>query len=283
MTHSSSLLVDLNEGCARVTLNRPDRRNAFDAHMVEELCEVFTFLGHDSSAKTIILTGRGAAFCAGADINWLTSGGAVTGAQARDDAEQLVAMFCAIDECPQPVIGRIQGGAFGGGVGLVAACDIAVADEGATFAFSEVRLGMVPAVIAPLLLRKTGHSFLRRFCLTGEAFPASVAKRYGLVHEVVARDELDSRIAELVHAVVNLAPQAVRDTKDLLRRLCTVSDDERWSVGIEANVHARISAEAQEGFRAFLERRSPLWAGTSGNQGKKPLAEEPHDVHDPRA
>lgn len=278
MTHSSSLLVELNDGCARVTLNRPDRRNAFDARMVEELCEAFTFLGHDSSAKTIILTGSGPTFCAGADINWLMAGGAVTGAQAREDAEQLVTMFCAIDECPQPVIARIQGGAFGGGVGLVAACDIAIADEGAMFAFSEVRLGMVPGVIAPLLLRKTGHSFLRRFCLTGEVFSASVAKRYGLVHDVVARDELDSRIAELVHTVLHLAPQAVRDTKDLLRRLCTVSDDERWSVGIEANAHARISAEAQEGLRAFLERRAPRWTEMLENQSKKPLAEEPCDV-----
>jgi methylglutaconyl-CoA hydratase len=282
MKKSTSILVESNEGCARVTLNRPDQRNAFDALMAAELCEAFTLLGQDASVRVITLVGNGSAFCAGADINWLGSGEAVSDSQARKDAEQLVAMFRAIDECPCPVIGRIQGAACGGGVGLVAACDIVVAAEDATFALSEVRLGMVPAVIAPLLLRKIGDSFLRRFCLTGEVFPASVAKQYNLVHDVVEMDKLDSRTVELVQAVVNLAPQAVQDTKALLRRLHTASDDERWSAGVEANAQARLSAEAQEGFRAFLERRSPIWTALSENQGKKSSQGELHDVAERR-
>lgn len=271
MKNSTSILIESNRGSARVTLNRPDRRNAFDARMVKELCDAFTVLSQDSSVRAITLAGNGAAFCAGADINWLASDGTVSADQAREDAEQLMRMLRAIDECPCPVIGRIQGAAFGGGVGLVAACDIAVAAEDATFALSEVRLGMVSGVIAPLLLRKTGDAFLRRFCLSGEVFSAASAKHYNLVHDVVERNTLDSRIAELVRAVLSLAPKAVRDTKALLRRLRTVSDDERWNAGIEANARARLSAEAQEGFRAFLERRAPVWTAISGGSGQEVL------------
>ena len=283
MKDPTLILIESNKNSARVILNRPDRRNAFDARMAKELCDAFTLLGQDSSVHAITLIGNGAAFCAGADISWLASDGTVSVAQARKDAEQLMRMLRTVDECPCPVIGQIQGAAFGGGVGLVAACDIAVASEDATFALSEVRLGMVSGVIAPLLLRKTGDSFLRRFCLSGEVFSAAAAKQYSLVHDVVERDKLDSRVAELVHAVLHLAPQAVRDTKALLRRLRTMPDDERWNIGIEANARARLSAEAQEGFRAFLERRPPKWTAMSGNQGKKSSIEGPYDVAERKA
>ncbi len=277
MRRFTSIVVESHDGWARVTLNRPDRRNAFDARMAEELCEAFSLLSQDLSVQAVVLTGNGSAFCAGADIDWLGAEEAVSAFQARRDAEQLVAMFRAIDECPCPVIGRIQGAAFGGGIGLVATCDIAVAAAEATFALSEVRLGMVSGVIAPLLFRKTGEAFLRRFCLTGEIFPASAAKQYNLVHDVVGTDQLDSHAAELVHAVLSLAPQAVRDTKALLRRLRTLSDDERWDAGVKANIRARLSAEAQEGFRAFRERRAPVWPAPSGSRGKKPFSKGQSD------
>jgi len=284
MRKFTSIVVESHEGWARVILNRPDRRNAFDARMVEELCEAFSLFGQAASFLAITLAGNGAAFCAGADIDWLGGGEAVSAFQARKDAEQLVEMLRVIDECPCPVIGRIQGAAFGGGIGLVAACDIAVAAEEATFALSEVRLGMVSGVIAPLLLHKTGEAFARRFCLTGEIFPASAAKQYNLVHDVVATDKLESRTAELVHAVVSLAPQAVRDTKALFRRFRTASDDERWQAGVKANVRARLSAEAREGFRAFLEKRSPVWPALSASQSKKSSSkEDSHDVEARRA
>jgi methylglutaconyl-CoA hydratase len=278
-----AILVESNDGLARVTLNRPHRRNAFDARMVEELCEAFTELGQNPSVRAIVLAGNGSAFCAGADINWMGSGGAVSASQARKDAEQLMRMFRTIDECPCPVIGRIHGAAFGGGVGMIAVCDIAVAVEDATFALTEVRLGMVPAVIAPFLLRKTGDSFLRRFCLTGEPFSSSTARQCNLVHDVVEGNKLDSRVDELVHMVLRLAPQAARDTKALFRRLLSFSDDERWRACVEANAHARLSAEAQEGLRAFLERRSPVWAAMSEKQGKEPKEGKPHDVAEQRA
>ena len=162
----------------------------------------------------------------------------VSDAQSRNDAEQLSAMYRAIDECPCPVIGRVNGPAFGGGVGLLAVCDIVVATEDVTFALSETRIGLVPAVIAPFLLRKAGESFLRRYCLTGEVFSTSVAKQFNLVHEIVKRDNLDTRVFELIQAVKHVAPQAARNTKVLLRTLLCMDEPDRRSVSAEANARA---------------------------------------------
>lgn len=279
----TAILVEMHNGLARVTLNRPHRRNAFDAAMVDALREAFEGLAQDLSLRVVVLAGAGSTFCAGADLTWMRAGGAVSASQARTDAERLAKMFRAIDECPCPVIGRIHGAAFGGGVGLIAVCDIVVAVEDAAFALSEASLGLVPAVIAPVLLRKIGESFLRRFCLTGEPFSASTAQRCHLVHDVTEREKLDVRVDELVHMVLRLAPQATKATKSLFRQLLTLPEDERWRTGIEANAHARLSAEAQEGFLAFLERRSPIWTALSENQGKKSSNGELHDVAERRA
>lgn len=278
----SSILVESRNSVARVTLNRPERRNAFDAGMARELCEAFETLGHDPSVRCILLAGSGSAFCAGADIGWMRPDRGVSARQARTDAEQLIRMYRSIDECPCPVIARVQGPAFGGGVGLVAVCDVAVANEDATFALSEVRLGLVPAVIAPFLLRKTGESFVRRFSLTGEPFSASVAWQNSLVHDLVPSDRLDSRLAELADAVRGLAPQATRRTKALLRSLSSRSDAELWKMCAEANADARISAEAREGLRAFLEKRSPSWAPGRDVHEQKQDRRKVHDVDRPR-
>ncbi len=259
MKHTTSLLIELNNGCARVTLYRPDRRNAFDAGMVEELREAFYRLGQDRSVRVIVLTGAGATFCAGADLRWIGADRAVSESEARQDAERLVEMFRTINECPCPVIGRIQGAAYGGGIGLIAVCDITIAAADATFAFSEVRWGLVPAVIAPFVLAKTGASFMRRFCLTGESFSAPTAQDGGLIHAVVEPAVLDARVAALIEQMTQLAPQAVRDTKALFQRLCHVSGEERWKACVAGNVRARLSSEAQEGLHAFHERRRPNW------------------------
>lgn len=264
MKSFTSILTESGKGYARVILNRPDRRNAFDARMVEELCEVFTALGQDQSVRAIVLTGSGSTFCAGADLRWMGMDRIASAPEARQDAERLLAMFRAIDECPCPVIGCIQGAVYGGGVGLIAACDIAVAAASATFAFSEVRLGLVPAVIAPFVLEKVGNSFVRRFCLTGEPFSASTAQDNDLIHDVVEPAALDAHVASLAEQMTHLAPQAVRDTKALFRRLRHLSQEECWKIGIEGNVRARLSPEAQEGIRAFRERRTPNWVKPTG-------------------
>ena len=256
-----SILIESEKGYARVTLNRPDRRNAFDAAMVEDIRQAFVRLGEDPSVRVIVLAGAGETFCAGADLRWMGPDRTVSVLEARQDAERLLAMFRSIDECPCPVLARIQGAAYGGGVGLIAVSDIVVAATDATFAFSEVRLGFVAGVISPFLLRKTGESFARRFCLTGEAFSAVTARESGLVHEVVEPAGLDAQVSALTEQIARAAPQAARDTKALLRRLGHVSAEEAWEISVSANIRARLSPEAQEGFRAFRERRTPVWPG----------------------
>jgi methylglutaconyl-CoA hydratase len=260
MKMAPSLIVEISDHVARVTLDRPERRNAYDGRLIAELHESFETMAQDNSMRVVVLSGTGAAFCAGADLRWMAPDSPVSDARAREDAEQLSAMYRAIDECPCPVIGRVNGPAFGGGVGLVAVCDIVVAAEDATFALSETRVGLVPAVIAPFLLRKAGESFLRRYCLTGEVFSASVAKRFNLVHEIVKPDQLDTRVFELIEGVRHVAPQAARDTKVLLRKLLSLPESNRWLMSVEANAQARLSAEAREGIRAFVGKQRPAWA-----------------------
>ncbi len=261
-----SILVESEKGLARITLNRPGRRNAFDAAMVEEIRRAFDKLGQDRSVRVIVLTGAGETFCAGADLRWMGPDRTVSALEARLDAEQLLTMFQTIDECPCPVIARIQGAAYGGGVGLIAVSDIAVAATEATFAFSEVRLGFVAGVISPFVLRKAGESFARRFCLSGEPFSAVTAQAAGLIHEVVELAGLDAQVTALAEQIARAAPQAARDTKALLRRLGRVSAEEAWEICVGANIRARLSGEAQEGFRAFRERRAPLWPSQGGGE-----------------
>jgi methylglutaconyl-CoA hydratase len=271
MPRFSTLLVESSRGIAHVTLNRPERRNAFDALMADELHEAFEELGGDPSVRGVVLAGAGPAFCAGADLRWMSPDSPVSEARAREDAERLIRMYRAIDECPCPVIGRIHGSAFGGGVGLLAVCDIVVAADDTVFALSEIKLGLVPAVIAPFLLRKAGESFVRRYCLTGEVFSAAAAKQFNLVHDVVAKDGLAKRIDELIEAVLQLAPSASQHTKALFRRILRLPDADRWTVCAQANAETRLSAEAREGLRAFLEKRAPAWAVERTEHGE-PIA-----------
>lgn len=265
-----SIIVESRGGMARVTLNRAERRNAFDQRMVCELQESFAQLGGDHSVRGVILTGAGPVFCAGADLRWLGQDSQLSIEQARHDARLLAGMYRTIDECPHPVIGRVQGNAFGGGLGLLAVCDVVVAVEEAMFTLSEVQLGLIPAVIAPFLLRRAGDSFMRRFCLTAEPFSAAVAKQFSLVHEVIKTNLLDSRVEELADAIMRLAPEATRQTKALLRHLQTVLAGEQELLSVEANAQARMSAEAQEGLRAFLEKRPPAWRQAKTDQESEP-------------
>jgi methylglutaconyl-CoA hydratase len=260
MTDLSAVLVESANGVARVTLNRPHRRNALDGATVQQLCDGFRTLGQDSSIRAIVLGATGSVFCAGADLRWMGADHSVSETRARQDAEQLLEMFRALDACPCPVIARVQGPAYGGALGLIAACDVAVAADEAVFGLSEARLGLVPAIIAPFVARKVGASYLRRYGLTGEVFSAATAKEAGLVHDVVPGDAVDARIDELLQMIRHLAPRAVRAAKQLFLRLPGLSEAESRSLCVELNVQARLSPEAHEGLSAFHERRPPLWA-----------------------
>ncbi len=269
MTSPSYLLIQpADDGITTVSLNRPTVRNAFDAALVAELSSVFQTIGADPSVRGVVLAGAGPIFCAGVDLGWMARSEPTSETQRLQDADQLQRMLRAIDECPLPVIGRVQGAAYGGGVGLVVACDIVVAAEDAQFALREVRVGLVPAVIAPFLLRKVGRSHVRRFSLTGEAFSAQVAKSIGLVHEVVHPDKLDAAVQELADHLRQCGPQAVRETKSMLRQLRSFPDNDRWRVTTHTNARIRGTEEAREGMRAFLEKRPPVWAKPSPT--KKP-------------
>jgi methylglutaconyl-CoA hydratase len=227
----------------RVTLARPERRNAFDARLIGELTHVFKDVG---DARAVVLAGEGEAFCAGADIEWQRSSIDLSYEENVEDAHKLYRMCEAIDRCPAPVVARIQGYALGGGSGLAACADIAVAAIDATFGFAEVKLGIIPAVISPFVLPKIGQH-ARRYFLTGERFDAQTALRIGLVHEVT--EELDATVQGLVDELLSSGPNAVREAKTLIR--------ERPDGDETANIAARMrtSEEGQERLRAFLERR----------------------------
>ena len=259
MEHLETVKLKIQDSVAQVTLNRPEVRNAFHPQMVVELCTLFQGLSQNSDVRVIILGGAGSTFCAGMDLKWLTMTDQSSEVQRMQAAEHLLQMYQTIDECPHPVIARVNGAAFGGGAGLIVACDMAVASSDAHFAFREVRLGLIPAIIAPFLLRQLGVSQTIRLCLTGETFSAEVAKQIGLVQEVVAGEELDHHIHLWVDQILQGGPEAVKEIKKFLRQLLTLPDQDKWSLCTQVNAQMRGSAEAAEGLLAFVEKRSPKW------------------------
>jgi methylglutaconyl-CoA hydratase len=232
----------------RITLTRPDRRNAFDAAVIAELAEVFVDVGR---VRAVVIAGEGPSFSAGADVEWMRSSADLGYEENVADANALRAMLEAIDGCPAPVVTRIQGHALGGGAGLVAASDIAIAAPDAVFAFSEVKLGIIPAVISPFALGKIGPSAARRYFLTGERFEAATALRIGLVHEVA--EDLDAAVDSVVGELLGAGPHAARWAKRLVRERPDGPETARWIA------ERRTSEEGQEGLRAFLEKRKPDW------------------------
>jgi methylglutaconyl-CoA hydratase len=243
----SVLRVERDGDVLRVTLTRPERRNAFDAALIAELADAFSDV---ADARAVVLSGEGPSFCAGADVEWQRSSIDLSYDENVEDAMHLYRMLEAIDSCPAPVVCRVHGYALGGGSGLVACADIAVAAPDAEFGFTEVRLGIIPAVISPFVLAKIGAA-ARRYFLTGERFGADTALRIGLVSEVA--DDPDAAVSEIVAALLAGGPQAVREAKRLVR--------ERPG-GVEtARIAAarRTSAEGQDGLRAFLDKRAPSW------------------------
>jgi methylglutaconyl-CoA hydratase len=249
-----ALRVERDGPVLRVTLARPERRNAFDAELIAELTAAFDGAG---DARAVLLAGEGPSFCSGADLEWMRASAGLTYEENIEDARRLLRLLEAIDSCPAPVVARIQGHALGGGAGLVACADIAVAAEDAVFAFSEVKVGLIPAVISPFVLAKIGPSAARRYFLTGERFDAATALRIGLVHDVAAG--LDRAVERVLSELLAAGPEAVRAAKLLVRDR---------PAGIETArriAEQRASAEGQEGLRAFLEKRPPRWRSGSSS------------------
>ena len=244
----SALRVEHDGPVLHVTLARPERRNAFDASLIDELTGAFADVGE---ARVVVLRGEGASFSAGADVEWMRSSVELLYEENVADALRLRAMLDAIDGCPAPVVAAVQGHALGGGCGLVACSDIALAAPDSEFAFSEVKLGIVPAVISPFALAKIGSSAARRWFVTGERFGADVALRIGLVHEIA--DDLDAAVTRIVGEILTAGPAAARTAKQLARSPLPAEETARLIA-----LH-RASDEGQEGLRAFLEKRPATW------------------------
>jgi len=256
-----TLLLELDSrGVARVVLARPAVLNAFDESMIAELSEVFTTLGAEPQVRVIVLTAEGRAFCAGADIAWMQRQSTNTFEANRADSGRFAEMLRLIDECPKPTLARISGDAFGGGVGLIAAADIAVSVNTARFAVSEARFGILPAVIGPYVVRSLGVRQAQRLAMTTALFSADEALRLGLVHEVAAPGALDSAVERTVVGLLRSGPTALAEIKKLYRRLASAElGVQLRDLTAETNARVRATDEAREGFAAFLAKRPPAW------------------------
>lgn len=242
-----------------VTLNRPDVRNAFNEELIRDLSSWAASVPTDGSVRVVVLRGAGSSFCAGADLQWMSRMAGYSREENLADARLAASMFLALDSLPVPVIGRIHGAALGGGAGLAAVCDVVVAAEDAMFGFTEVVLGILPAMISPYVVRKIGLSTARELCLSGARFPAARAKEVGLVHDVVTSDRLDLTVDRHVAQFLKAAPSAVAATKQLLRDVAGRRPADVLEQTVEAIATQRVSAEGQEGMRAFLEKRPASW------------------------
>jgi methylglutaconyl-CoA hydratase len=247
-------------GIGRITLDRPELHNAFNDDVIREITAAFAAAGAATDVRVVVLAAEGPSFCAGGDLNWLKRMVGYTFEENIADTSALAQMLRTIRECPKPVIARVHGAAYGGGVGLVAACDIAVAVQAATFCLSEVKLGLVPAVISPYLLEKIGAGPARRYGLTAERFDAAEARRIGLVHEVLdSVESLDPWIEKTCAAMMANGPEALAVCKQVFREVQGASWNEAEQISIRRIAERRVSAEGQEGMKAFLEKRKPKW------------------------
>ena len=254
-----SLLVEQQGPVVRLTLNRPEVRNAFNEQLIAELTAWAVSVRAEGSARVAVLAGAGKAFCAGADLSWMSKMVAYSRDENVRDARAMADMFAALDRLPIPLIGRVHGAALGGGVGLAAVCDIVVAAEDAIFGFTEVKLGIIPAVISPYALAKIGRSAARELFLTGARFSATRAREIGLVHAVGDEAELDRMVAKYVNDLLTSAPQAVAAAKALIADVAPRSQTDATEITVNAIADRRVSAEGQDGMRAFLDKRPPSW------------------------
>ncbi len=261
---SDHLLVERAGRTLRVTLNRPGLRNAFNDTLIADLSAAFREAAADDGVQCVVLAGAGKAFCAGADLAWMKSMASYGQADNAADAKRLAGLFELIDGCPKPVVGRIQGAAIGGGVGLVACCDVPIVRADTVFAFSEVRLGLAPAVISPFVVAKIGVGAARELFVTGARFDAERALAIGLANHVVADDEaLDEAVARTVASILKGGPRAVAACKRLAMTVADLPRGEAFDQTAALIAQLRASEEGQEGMRAFLQRDRPAWTGPS--------------------
>src|SRR5215831_18632163 len=258
------LKIDINKPIARVTFDRPDLHNASNDEMIPLVTKAFLDIGENDDVRVVIAGGNGKSFRAGADLNWMKRMVQYTREQNIADAQAMARMFLAIAQCPKPVIARVHGAALGGGAGVVAACDIAVALESAMFGFTEVKLGIIPGVISPFVLSRIGAGKAREYFLTGERFPASVAFDIGLVQHVVADEAaLDTLIDSKVSQILTAAPGAIAAAKELIFGVAARTLESSFEFTAEAIANARASEEGQAGMKAFLSREKAPWVSSS--------------------
>ena len=259
MTYQT-LVVQHEQHVATVWLNRPAVRNAFNEMAITEITQAFCDLGANESVRVIVLAARGPAFCAGADLNWMKKMAGYTHAENHADAVQLAEMLRTIYFCAKPVVAKVQGDCYAGGMGLVAACDIAVAAEEANFCLSEVKLGLIPATISPYVIKAMGESAARRYFITAERFTAQEAMRIGFVHAAVKADMLDATVADLVKALASNSPNAVKQAKRLVQDVAGAPVTQALIADTAQRIAViRASDEGKEGVRSFLDKRKPSW------------------------
>ncbi len=263
MTEYSKLKLTLSGPVARIWLDQPDTRNAFDDVVIAELTQAFIEAGVMPQVRAVVLGASGPAFCAGADLNWMRRMADYTRSDNIADAEKLADMLRTIAECPKPTIARVQGDVYAGGMGLVAACDMAVSGDTAWYCLSEVKIGLIPATISPYVIRAMGTRASHRYFLTAERFTAAEAHRIGFVHEVVAAAALDAKVDELLKALIGASPAAVRACKRLIADVAGQEiDDALIAQTVEGIADIRSSDEGREGVQAFLQKRKPSWLNT---------------------
>jgi methylglutaconyl-CoA hydratase len=260
MTDFTTLTLQTEGPVARIWLNRPELRNAFDDVVIGELSQAFAIASGLPSVRAIVLGANGPAFCAGANLNWMRRAADFTHEQNLSDAGGLAAMLRTIHESAKPVIARVQGDVYAGGMGLVAACDMAVSVDTAWYCLSEVKIGLIPATISPYVLRAMGERAAQRYFLTGERFTAAEAHRIGFVHEVVTADALDAKVDELLRALLGASPAAVRACKRLIADVAGREiNDTLIAQTVQGIADIRASDEGREGVQAFLQKRKPNW------------------------
>ena len=259
---STFLTVEAAGPVATITLTQPDVRNAFSDEVIADITKAFTFVGQQEQVRAVVLAAEGPAFCAGANLNWMRAMADYTREENLVDAGKLAEMLRVIYECPKPTVARVQGDVYAGGMGLVAACDMAVAVDTAGFCLSEVKIGLIPATISPYVIRAMGARAAHRYFLTAERFSAAEALRIGFVHQVVGAEQLDAQVDELLKALTAASPNAVRACKTLVRDVAGREIDAALiAATVEGIADIRASSEGREGVQSFLQKRKPSWLG----------------------